>query len=523
MSTALSEICGDKQTIEGSLNGIHSRLKSYTNDLITILDDIMSTIEAFYKTEKHTHEKMQGSLQKSLEHAQSLSYLGSSIIGSSWTTALKELTEHYSQREAVYPVLKQVICENLKRIKAEKLDEHGKVLLYDEEIIKEMVDIERRTLKSKRAYDEACERLRQHLNPVKEKESGIKRFHSKLLPKTELEPLENAVIDTRNIYILYVHDMNYALKFYVEQFIVDLDKLLVCDLFPQIEKTLQDLVYSEYERLRDTLKRAIHAAVEDGDEQKRRILPKTFQNYPLLLLPDHSDQINTDDKYLPQLTASYASATNDVRDADQQIQLALENSVLNASLNKDSRIDSSKIRLKRMEMRKSMAMFIIETLETLVPNIKTTPVATRTSTKLINGLKPFITSNRKETNITNPSIDPIPSSPLSVDLDNTRARTGSTSLFPCQAVVLYDFEGTNEDEMSVRKDDKIFIESKPDYEGWLVAKGRERSGLVPEAYVQLISPMGIPTEPVSVKHSNFEQKKTSPPIRDDEADYFSDD
>jgi hypothetical protein len=114
---------------------------------------------------------MQGSLQKSLDHAQSLTYLGSryserydcpdflsfllnylfgpslaalfslptshkcladpflccSIIGSSWTTAVKELVEHYSQREAVYPVLKQVIYENLKRIRSEKVDEHNKV------------------------------------------------------------------------------------------------------------------------------------------------------------------------------------------------------------------------------------------------------------------------------------------------------------------------------------------------------------------------------------------------------------
>lgn len=68
-------------------------------------------------------------------------------------------------------------------------------------------------------------------------------------------------------------------------------------------------------------------------------------------------------------------------------------------------------------------------------------------------------------------------------------------MFPCQAVVLYDFEGTNDDEMTVRKDDKIFIESKPDYEGWLIARGRDRSGLVPEAYVQLLTPMGVPAEP----------------------------
>ena len=52
--------------------------------------------------------------------------------------------------------------------------------------------------------------------------------------------------------------------------------------------------------------------------------------------------------------------------------------------------------------------------------------------------------------------------------------------------------------MSVRKDEKIFIESKPDYDGWLVAKGRDRSGLVPEAYVQLISMFKIDVEPGSL-------------------------
>ncbi|CAF0839256.1 unnamed protein product [Adineta ricciae] len=523
MSAALSEIGGDKQTVENALSTIHSRLKCYTNDQITILDDLMSTIEAFYKTEKQTHEKMQGSLQKSLEHAQSLSYLGSSIIGSSWTTAVKELMEHYSQREAVYPVLKQVICENLKKVRAEKVDEHGKVLLYDEEIIKEMGDIERRTLKSKRAYDEACERVRQHLNPVKEKESGIKKLQSKLLPKNELEKLENAVIDTRNMYILHVCEMNYALKFYIEQFIVDLDRLLVCDLFQQVDKILQDLVYSEYERLRDTLQRAVHAAVGDGDEQKRRLLPKTFHTYPLVLQSDHNDQINTDEKHLTQLSTSYTSAINDLRETDQQIQLALESSALNAQQYKDSRMDSNKIRLKRLEMRKSIAMFVVERLETLVPNIKSAPVAVRTSTKFINGLKPFI-SSRKESNITNQSTDPTPSSPVSADSDTSHTRSGSTSMFPCQAVVLYDFEGTNDDEMTVRKDEKIFIESKPDYEGWLIARGRDRSGLVPEAYVQLLTPMGVPVEPVAMKTSATNVSMTAThSTRDDEADYFSDD
>jgi hypothetical protein len=52
-------------------------------------------------------------------------------------------------------------------------------LLYNEEIIKEMIDIERRVIKAKRAYDDACERLRQ-------KESGLKRFHQKILSKVRI-------------------------------------------------------------------------------------------------------------------------------------------------------------------------------------------------------------------------------------------------------------------------------------------------------------------------------------------------
>ena len=43
--------------------------------------------------------------------------------------------------------------------------------------------------------------------------------------QNELERLESTVIDTRNMYILYVHQMNYTLKFYLEQFIADLDKV----------------------------------------------------------------------------------------------------------------------------------------------------------------------------------------------------------------------------------------------------------------------------------------------------------
>jgi hypothetical protein len=111
--------------------------------------------------------------------------------------------------------------------------------------------------------------------------------------------------------------------------------------------------------------------------------------------------------------------------------------------------------------------------------------------------------------------------------------------------------------MSVRKDDKIFIEAKPEYEGWLVAKGRGRTGLVPESYVQLVPPLVAPSEQglfiisssvlsslfkglvknsgVKVKKSKSILKKknksttdttiisSSPTVVYNEADYFSDD
>jgi hypothetical protein len=35
--------------------------------------------------------------------------------------------EHYAQREASYPVLKQVILENLRKIRNEKIEESNKV------------------------------------------------------------------------------------------------------------------------------------------------------------------------------------------------------------------------------------------------------------------------------------------------------------------------------------------------------------------------------------------------------------
>ncbi len=49
-----------------------------------------------------------------------------------------------------------------------------------------MADIERRAVKTKRAYDDAYERFRQHANLVKEKESGIKRLQQKMLPKVNI-------------------------------------------------------------------------------------------------------------------------------------------------------------------------------------------------------------------------------------------------------------------------------------------------------------------------------------------------
>ena len=65
-------------------------------------------------------------------------------------------------------------------------------------------------------------------------------------------------------------------------------------------------------------------------------------------------------------------------------------------------------------------------------------------------------------------------------------------MYPCQAIVLYDFESANEDELSVRKDEKIFIQARFESEGWLIAKKREGTGLVPESYIQLI-PTTAPT------------------------------
>ena len=50
-----------------------------------------------------------------------------SVIGSSWTAAVKDLNEHYTQREATYPLIKQVVVEALKKIRNEKVDEHNKV------------------------------------------------------------------------------------------------------------------------------------------------------------------------------------------------------------------------------------------------------------------------------------------------------------------------------------------------------------------------------------------------------------
>jgi len=41
-----------------------------------------------------------------------------------------------------------------------------------------MVDTERRTIKAKRVYDDACDRSRQ-------KDSGIKKLHQKILPKVK--------------------------------------------------------------------------------------------------------------------------------------------------------------------------------------------------------------------------------------------------------------------------------------------------------------------------------------------------
>ena len=65
-----------------------------------------------------------------------------------------------------------------------------------------------------------------HENPTESKASiFITELVARLVLQTELERLETVVVDTRNMYILHANQMNYALKFYIEQFIVDLDKV----------------------------------------------------------------------------------------------------------------------------------------------------------------------------------------------------------------------------------------------------------------------------------------------------------
>ena len=81
---------------------------------------------------------------------------------------------------------------------------------------------------------------------------------------------------------------------------------------------------------------------------------------------------------------------------------------------------------------------------------------------------------------------------------NTGETSAATSppTYPCQAIVLYDFDSVNDDELTVRQDDKIFIQGTFESEGWLIAKSRDGTGLVPESYVQLIPiTRPTPTEP----------------------------
>jgi len=62
----------------------------------------------------------------SIEYIINIGFL-CSPIGTAWTSAIKDMLEHYSQREASYPVLKQVILDSLRKIKNEKTEEHNKV------------------------------------------------------------------------------------------------------------------------------------------------------------------------------------------------------------------------------------------------------------------------------------------------------------------------------------------------------------------------------------------------------------
>ncbi|CAF1314010.1 unnamed protein product [Didymodactylos carnosus] len=402
-----------------------------------------------------------------------------SIIGDEWERGVQELSQHYDQRLTMYPLLKN-IEKNLKKIRSEKADEFNKTQMYHEEIMKELFSVERKVKESLKIYDEAYQRWQQQIlksqqETTKEKDTLTKRLTQKVLPKTEIETLETNVIDTRNVYLLYSMLINYALQdYYLKQFVVDLDKLLVCDLFPQIQIELSELTYAEYKLMSDTLNRFISVAVQNANEMKKKLLPTSMRLYALQLVADDKviDIINVDEKYLTHLSSAYLIALNEIKEADNQIEVALESSVAH----------------QQNKMRKMMAMFVVEKLESLIPNIKSI-----TAKSKLGSLKSFLNTKTDSNYSEKLDSQSVPNNEISSSLaDGTSDQPSSVEqsqvlTYPFQAEVLYDFVASTDEELTVHKDDKIFILSESPYDGWLIAKaGQGQSGFVPTTYVQRI-------------------------------------
>ena len=61
--------------------------------------------------------------------------------------------------------------------------------------------------------------------------------------------------------------------------------------------------------------------------------------------------------------------------------------------------------------------------------------------------------------------------------------TQTNCKYPCQAIALYDFNAADDNELTISKDERLFLELEPDG-GWVFARGARGAGFVPENYVR---------------------------------------
>jgi actin cytoskeleton-regulatory complex protein SLA1 len=62
-------------------------------------------------------------------------------------------------------------------------------------------------------------------------------------------------------------------------------------------------------------------------------------------------------------------------------------------------------------------------------------------------------------------------------------------------VVLYDFDGEGDDELSVNEGDRVIVLDNADDDWWKVRKGGEE-GVLPATYVEVsLHPIGSPVSP----------------------------